>query len=125
MAVFDRWAGEYNVPADLVKALTWFESGWNNDLTSSAGAIGIGQVLPITASFISETLVHAELDLNDPDDNIQLSTRYLRYLLDNNDDVRFAVASYYQGLTATRQHGIYSGSEFYVDGVIALRARFE
>ena len=54
-----------------------------------------------------------------------LSIRYLRYLLDETDDVRLAIASYYQGLTATRRHGIYSSSEFYVDGILALRTRFD
>ena len=48
----------------------------------------------------------------------------MRYLLDNAGSVELAVASYYQGLTATRQHGIYASSEFYVDGILALRERF-
>ena len=52
-------------------------------------------------------------------------TVYAMSLLDETDDVRLAIASYYQGLTATRRHGIYSSSEFYVDGIIALRDRFD
>ena len=52
MGTFDYWAHEYSVPADLLKALAWFESGWNNDKRSSANAIGIGQILPITADFV-------------------------------------------------------------------------
>ena len=47
------------------------------------------------------------------------------YLLDETDDLRLAIASYYQGLTATRRHGIYESSEFYVEGIIALRTRFD
>jgi hypothetical protein len=49
----------------------------------------------------------------------------MRYLLDEAGDVRLAVASYYQGLRATREHGIYSSSQFYVDGILALRDRFD
>ena len=78
MPVFDRWASEYSVPADLLKALAWFESGWNNEKRSSADAIGIGQILPITADFVSESLVGQRLDPEIPDQNIQLSARYLR-----------------------------------------------
>lgn len=125
MGAFDRWAAEYGVPPELVKALAWFESGWNNDLESSAGALGIGQVLPITASFVSDVLLGGvPIDLGTPNDNIRASTRYLRYLLDETGDLRLAVASYYQGLTATRRHGIYPSSEFYVDGILSLRERF-
>ncbi len=122
--VFDHWAAEYGVPADLLKSLAWFESGWNNTKVSSAEAIGIGQILPITADFVSEHLIGATLDPFVASDNIQISARYLRYLLDNTGDPRLAVASYYQGLTATRQHGIYRSSQFYVDGILSLRSRF-
>lgn len=124
MPVFDRWASEYSVPADLLKALAWFESGWNNDKRSSADAIGIGQILPITADFVSESLMGQRLDPEIPEQNIRLSARYLRYLLDHAGSVDLAVASYYQGLTATRQHGIYESSEFYVEGILNLRERF-
>lgn len=123
--VFDRWANEYGVPSDLLKALAWFESGWDNNKVSSAGAIGIGQILPITADFVSENLIGATLDPNNPDQNIQLSARFMRYLMDKTGDQRLAVASYYQGLTATRQHGIYRSSLYYVDGILTLRARFD
>jgi soluble lytic murein transglycosylase-like protein len=125
LPVFDRWAAEYGVPPDLLKALAWFESGWNNELVSSAGAIGIGQVLPITGDFVSEVLIGAPIDLDVPEENVRAATRYLRYLLDEAGDVRLAIASYYQGLRATRAHGIYASSEFYVDGIMALRDRFD
>lgn len=125
MPIFDRWANAYDVPADLVKAVAWFESGWNNEVVSSAGARGIGQVLPITGDWVAAEMIGLPLDLGVPDDNIRISARYLRYLLDRTGDVRLAVASYYQGLTATRQHGIYTSSQFYVDGIIALRERFD
>ncbi len=125
MSAFDTWSDHYGVPRPLLKALAYFESGWNNDVRSSAGAIGVGQILPITADFVSDVLIGAELDPTDAEDNIRISARYLRYLLDETGDVRLAIASYYQGLTATRQHGIYLSSNFYVDGILALRPRFD
>ncbi|MFV2039251.1 MAG: LysM peptidoglycan-binding domain-containing protein, partial [Acidimicrobiales bacterium] len=124
MPVFDRWADRYDVPADLVKAIAWFESGWNNEKRSSANAIGIGQILGITAEWVAADMIGETLDPTIAEDNIRLSTRYLRYLMDNTDSARLAVASYYQGLTATRQHGVYPLSEFYVAGVLALREQF-
>lgn len=125
MPVFDRWALKYRVPPELLKSLAWFESGWNNELESSAGALGIGQILPVTADFVSDVLIGEHLDPGVPEENIRIASRYLRYLLDEAGDVRLAVASYYQGLRATREHGIYSSSQFYVDGILSLRDRFD
>lgn len=122
--VFDRWADANGVPRDLLKALAWYESGWNNGARSSAGAIGIGQILPVTADFVANQLIGVPLDPTQPEDNIRLSARYLRYLMDQTGDERLAIAAYYQGLTAVRVHGVFASSEHYVNGVQALRQRF-
>lgn len=124
MPIFDEMAATYGIPPELLKALAWFESGWNNTVTSSADAIGIGQVLPITAQFISDDLLGKPLDPYVPRDNVELSAAYLRYLLAETGDQRLAVAAYYQGLTAVRRHGIFRSSEFYVNGILALQERF-
>ena len=42
---FNRWARAYGIPPDLLKALAWMESGWQNQKVSSVGAVGIGQLL--------------------------------------------------------------------------------
>lgn len=121
---FDHWAANYGVPADLLSALTWMESGWQNDVVSSAGAQGIGQLMPDTVDFVND-LLGADLDPAVADDNIRMSARFLAYLLDANDgDVRASLASYYQGLRSVRERGIYSGTDDYIDNVLALRARF-
>jgi N-acetylmuramoyl-L-alanine amidase len=122
--IFDRWAGEYGVPADLLKALAWWESGWNNTVVSPVGAIGIGQILPSTAEHISVHMIGEDLDANVSDDNIRMSARYLRWLFDNTGDTRLAVAAYYQGLAAVRAHGVFNSSETYVTGILALTPRF-
>jgi LysM repeat protein len=43
---FDRWAAEYGVAPDLLKALAWMESGWQQSVVSSSGAISVGGGLP-------------------------------------------------------------------------------
>jgi LysM repeat protein len=123
-ALIDQWAAHYGVPADLLKALTWFESGWNNRLTSSTGAIGIGQLMPDTVVFVSSVLIGLPLDPHNPGDNVRMSARFLSYLLDQTGEPRLAIAAYYQGLGSLRRHGIYNSSIFYVDGILALRSRF-
>lgn len=123
-SLLDHWAGYYGVPTDLFRALTWFESGWNNTLVSGAGAIGIGQLMPSTARWVAADLIAESLDPFVVEDNIRMSARFLSYLLDRLDgDERLAVAAYYQGLHAVAVHGIYPSSVSYVDGILSLRNR--
>lgn len=123
-SLLDHWAGYYGVPTDLFRALTWFESGWNNALVSPVGAIGIGQLMPATARWVAEDLIVESLDPFVVEDNIRMSARFLSYLLDQlGDDERLAVAGYYQGLHAVAVHGIYPSSLAYVDGILSLRDR--
>jgi N-acetylmuramoyl-L-alanine amidase len=121
---FDQWASAYGVPADLLKAMTWLESGWQAGLTSSAGAVGVGQLLPDTVAFL-EALLGEDLDPWDPSDNIRMSARYLRWLLDQTGgDVGLALAGYYQGLASVTAGGPSSSTAAYVQIVLDLRSRF-
>ena len=121
----DYWASHYNVPPEMLKALTWWESGWNNNAISSVGAIGIGQLLPSTADFVADVLIGEDLDPHIIDDNIRMSARFVRYLLDETgNERRMALAAYYQGLFALRKYGMYKVSIPYVNGILALQDRF-
>lgn len=121
---FDRWAATYAVPADLLKAMTWLESGWQQGLTSSAGAVGVGQLLPVTVDFV-QALLGEDLNEWDAEDNIRMSARYLRWLLDETGgDVTTSLAGYYQGLASVRARGPYGETVDYVAAVSALRGQF-
>ena len=122
--VFERWAGASGVPLDLLMAMTWLESGWQDDVVSSAGAIGVGQLMPDTARWMSETVLRVPLDPYDADDNIRMSAAYLRWLLDRTDgDPATALAGYYQGLGAVRSAGVFPSTRVYVADVLAFRDR--
>ena len=123
---FQRWSAANGLPADLLMATTWLESGWQNHVVSGAGAMGIGQLMPGTVRFVREELIGAPwLDPAVPEQNIRMSARFLRFLLDHaGGDVRLALASYYQGPGSVRRNGVYAGTERYVDGVLALRGSF-
>ena len=121
---FDRWAAHYGVPADLLKAMTWVESGWQQHAVSSTGAIGIGQIMPDTHAWLRDIIIRERLDPTDPDDNIRMSARYLRWLLDRTGgNVRLALAGYYQGLHAVQTRGVLAESERYVANILAFRDR--
>jgi LysM repeat protein len=122
---FDRWAAEYGVAPDLLKALAWMESGWQQTVVSSSGAIGVGQLLPSTATWVASILIGAPLDPYLAEDNIRMSARFLAHLLSlTGGDVNLAVAGYYQGLTSIRRDGMKATTAAYVNVVFALRARF-
>lgn len=109
----------------FVKALAWQESGWNNARVSSAGAIGIMQVMPGTGDFVARELVRRPLDLTDPRDNVVAGVAFLQYLWELTDgDVERTLAGYYQGLRSVQQHGVYPSTERYIANVLALRERF-
>lgn len=121
----DEAAARYGVPADLFKAMTWQESGWQNDKVSSTGAMGVGQLMPDTVDFVNEVLLRAKLDPGKPEDNIRMSARFLRYLLDQNGgDVAKALGSYYQGLASMRRQGPLPETTGYVAAVQAQRRLF-
>lgn len=125
MPHFDAAASEFGVPADLLKAMTWLESGWQNDRVSSTRAFGIGQLMPDTVDFLNGILLDAPLDPRRADHNIRMSARFLAYLLRQNDgDVPRALSSYYQGLASVRRRGPLPETERYVANVLALREKF-
>jgi len=122
---FKRWAEANGIDAALLMAVCWHESGWQNDVVSSVGAMGIGQLMPGTAAFVSEELIGVPLDPSVPEDNIRMSARYLRFLLSRVDgDVRLALAGYFQGPGSVAARGLIPASEQYVQVIQNLRPRF-
>lgn len=122
---FDRWARSYDLPPDLLKAIGWVESRWNWEAFSVKGAIGIGQLMPDTVDFVSGSLLRRRMNPWEPEHNIQMSARFLRYLLEKTqNDHEKAVAAYYQGLGALQRRGILGVSKPYVSSVFEARNLF-
>ena len=123
--VFDRWAGRNGIPADLLKALCWIESGWQTGVVSHTGAVGIGQLMPDAVTHMRSVIGVPTLNPRVPEDNIRMSARLLHTLLDQTGgDVRLAVASYYQGPRSVREIGLLPETKSYVEAVLAFRPRF-
>lgn len=78
------------------------ESNWNAEATSSAGAVGLMQVLPSTAQeLVDEGYVDGDVysvdDLSDPATNIEFGCAYLRYLVERYHEMQPAIAAYNAG----------------------------
>jgi hypothetical protein len=97
-------AMKHGVNPYLVMGLAWHESGWNASAVSSAGALGIMQVMPATAEGSGPALLKRKVNLSDPADNIDLGTAILRSNLDRwHNDLAKALVAYYAGGGAVRE----------------------
>ena len=107
-------------------AVAYQESGWQTSVVSNKGAIGVGQILPGTATWIANDLIGIpELDPRVADDNIRMSARFLLWLIGHMGDEPSALAGYYQGPTSVKVRGQYEDTKAYVAAVSAGRSRFQ
>jgi soluble lytic murein transglycosylase-like protein len=121
LPLFRRWAAVCAVPAALVEATCWWESGWQEDEVSDTGAVGVCQIEPDTTRAVRALLGDEALDPRSASDNIEMSAAYLRWLLDQTGGRQdLALAGYYQGITSLREHGVLPVSRPYVAGIDAL-----
>ncbi|HUA07031.1 MAG TPA: LysM peptidoglycan-binding domain-containing protein [Solirubrobacteraceae bacterium] len=120
-------ASANGVPAPLADAIGWQESGFNNDLVSSADARGVMQILPGTWAWIQQSLNAGGPPLAPASaaDNVRGGVLLLHSLLDaTGGDSSLAAAGYFQGLPSVEQHGMYRSTQQYVNSVLALERQF-
>ncbi len=112
-------AARHQVDEKLVHAVIQAESAYKPNAVSTSGAVGLMQLMPATASRFGV------LDSNNPAQNLDGGTRYLRHLLDlfsNNLDL--ALAAYNAGENSVLRHNNsvppYPETQNYVKQVLAL-----
>lgn len=124
--LFRHWASHYGLNLALLEAVAWQESGWQQGVVSPTGAVGVGQIEPYTADFISSDLVGQTLDVDSVSDNIRMSAAFLTYLAHVEGNNRCAtIAAYYEGPLNLQTVGVLPDARQYVADVEALIARFE
>lgn len=118
-------AQRYGVPAALALAVAWQESGWQQQVVSSAGAVGVMQVMPATGAWVGEAMLGESVDLSDTRSNVRVGVRLIAYYLDyyRGDKAR-ALAAYYQGQRAVDHYGIYRVTYAYLAAVLRLEELF-
>ncbi|NTU72198.1 MAG: lytic transglycosylase domain-containing protein [Coriobacteriia bacterium] len=96
-------ATRHRVNPYLVAAIINAESSWKPETTSSAGAVGLMQILPSTAEDLARwRVVDGEKfpleRLSDPAVNIEYGTAYVRYLVGRYHEIETVLAAYNAGL---------------------------
>jgi soluble lytic murein transglycosylase-like protein len=119
-------AAENGVSPSLAEAIAEQESGFNNNIVSSADARGVMQILPETWSWIDQELAgSAHLAPASAASNVRGGVLLLHSLLnETGGDAGLAAAGYYQGLPSVLQEGQLPSTERYVASVLALKQRF-
>jgi soluble lytic murein transglycosylase-like protein len=91
-------ARKHGVPTDLFLRLVQQESDWKPRAVSSAGAIGLAQLMPGTARKL-------RVNPRDPKQNLEGGARYLKQMYRKFGSWRLALAAYNAGPGAVEKHG--------------------
>lgn len=94
-------AAEFSLDPAYVASVVLAESSFDAEAVSSAGAIGLMQIMPDTGEWIAGKLEDEPFDvqrLYQPEVNLRYGCWYLRFLLDRYDeDMYTASTAYHQG----------------------------
>jgi len=91
-------AQKYGLDPDMFVRQIQAESAFNPAAVSSAGAIGLGQLMPATAKELG-------VDPTDPVQNLEGAARYMKQQLDRFGDPALALAAYNAGPTRVAEAG--------------------
>ena len=123
--LYDAYIAEasaaYGIPEAFIRAVIKIESNFNPRAVSSAGAMGLMQLMPATAEHMRVS------DPFDPRDNIMGGTRYLRRLSDRYDgDINLVLSGYHAGPGKVEKAGgiPFAKTQQYVRNVYSWYVRY-
>ncbi|MCX6806734.1 MAG: lytic transglycosylase domain-containing protein [Candidatus Berkelbacteria bacterium] len=96
-----KYSKEFQISPSFVASVIYSESHFHQDAISSAGAVGLMQIMPTTGARLAKTLGDKDFTvdkLRDPDRNIRYGTYYLKELIDRHQgDMDKALMAYNGG----------------------------
>jgi soluble lytic murein transglycosylase len=112
-----KWSQQRQLNPLLVTALIRQESRFEPEIESSAGALGLMQVIPPTAKTSAQNIGLTKYSLTNPEDNVNIGTYYLDFTHQKySNNSMLAVASYNAGPNAVAKwvsrYGLNDADEF-------------
>ena len=101
--VIEPLANDLGLPDHLVYGLVREESYFDPRVVSSAGAVGLSQLMPSTAASIAQKLHLVDPDLRDPATNLAIGLRHFRDLVRATGSTTKALLAYNAGLSRLRR----------------------
>jgi hypothetical protein len=86
-----------DIPPQLLFGLVWKESGFEREIISRSGAVGLSQLMPSTAEDVAGRMKIKMPDLTDPEENLLIGSWYLNWLTGYVGNNSAAVISYNGG----------------------------
>ncbi len=95
----EMYSDEYGLDRYLVYSVISVESDFDKNAESSAGALGLMQIMPETADWMNSkySLAINDIDLFSPDTNIRIGCCYLSYLTKRFGSTELALIAYNGG----------------------------
>lgn len=113
------YAQHYRVPVPLARAVVERESNWRPCAISPKGAVGLMQLMPMTARKLRVS------DRCNIDQNVSGGVRYLAWLIQKfRGDLRLASAAYYAGEDIVSRRGLAYRNPDVVAYVSRIRATY-
>ena len=102
--IIEKVCTEFDISQSLLYSLINTESSFNPNVKSSAGAIGLTQLLPSTAEYIctKNNIDYSTINLYNSYDNIYIGAMYLKYLIKKFNTTYTALTAYNAGETTVR-----------------------
>lgn len=94
-----KYSEKYEVDHNWIFALIKTESNFKEESVSGSGAIGLMQLMEKTAEEVAEKIGLENINLKDPETNIEIGTKYFKNLLDYyNGNYYLAISAYNAGI---------------------------
>lgn len=95
----EKYSKMYDVDEDLVYAMIKEESNFDQNANSHKDAIGLMQLVQETADEVGNEIGIEDVDLTDPEINIEIGTKYISDLIKRYDgNIEFAIVAYNAGI---------------------------
>ena len=119
-------ADEFGLARGLVLGLAWMESGWQQQVVSSVGAVGLLQVTPDTGDWAVEFLLPSASNWRiSARDNARIGAAILSNMIDQaNGDIPLALGFYYQGWRSIERFGMFQETREYISNVLFFTAKY-